>query len=597
LRRFVRFLIILFIGMLMLAAVVGCSAQGSHEGAAGAPGKGVYIQLDWRMDRRVTGHRVHVLEQHIACNQCHELNAASMGAVSPARCATCHAARATIEHASRLAEERFGSGVHADCVNCHAFTSADSNTDAADAGPLEPYGPGNCARCHAQAQGKIPAVTVHASTACLNCHRPHQDQKPVSADCASCHVDIHTTHAAAGKSPNGVCTTCHTHQHASAVDALAACAECHKKTQPIVPVTALFAGGHTQCVGCHRPHEFEAKRAVDCRSCHANVVVLAAALVPAHALCTNCHAPHDVRNDPGAACVRCHSNVHSDHPERIAGGACVSCHEPHPARTEEHALAKSCSSCHKIAASEHDFHAGIACLSCHTPHHFELAQTEHVACANCHQKELTLTATRVGHAACASCHLGLPHKPSGIGTACITCHADARREVRPGHQVCTGCHEPHAGGVATDCKTCHVREFASAPAGHQICTNCHEPHSGSSARAQCTTCHAAEAATPHGTLSTGCATCHRPHGPSGVASAPACTSCHALATLPGLHAKPQHQDCARCHGGHGDAPDAARGACLTCHVDRKTHFPNAPRCANCHLFESADRSSKGATAH
>jgi hypothetical protein len=587
----------LLIGVLMLAAVVGCSSQGAHESAAGAPGKGVYIQLDWRTDRRVTGHRVHVIEQHIACNQCHELNAASMGAVSPVRCAKCHAARATIEHASRLAQQRFGSGVHADCVNCHAFTSDDSKADAADAGSIAAYGPGNCARCHDQTQGKIPAVTVHATSACLSCHRPHQDQKPVSADCASCHLGVHTTHATAGKSPNGVCTTCHSHQHAPASDALAACVECHSKTRPIVPLTALFAGGHTQCVGCHRPHELEAKGAVDCRSCHANVVVLAAALVPAHALCTNCHAPHDVRNDPGAACARCHSNVHSDHPERIAGGACVSCHEPHPARAEEHALAKSCSSCHKIAASEHDFHAGIACQSCHTPHHFELAQTERVVCANCHQKELALTATRVGHAACESCHLGLPHKPSGIGAACTTCHVAALREARPGHQVCTGCHEPHAGGIATECKTCHVREFASAPIGHQICTNCHQPHSGSTARVQCTTCHAAEAATPHGSLATGCATCHRPHGPNGVASAPACTSCHALAKLPGLHAKPQHQECARCHGGHGDAPDAARAACLTCHVDRRNHFPNAPRCANCHLFESADRSSKGATAH
>jgi hypothetical protein len=25
---------------------------------------------------------------------------------------------------------------------------------------------------------------------------------------------------------------------------------------------------------------------------------------------------------------------------------------------------------------------------------------------------------------------------------------------------------------------------------------------------------------------------------------------------------------------------------LSCHTDRKTHFPDAPRCANCHLFDA-----------
>ncbi|HTA90225.1 MAG TPA: hypothetical protein VK745_11635 [Polyangiaceae bacterium] len=597
LQHSVRLSILALLGVLVVAVLCACSGKESHEGAGGAPGKGVYVQLSWGADRRVSGHRVHVVDQHIACNQCHELNASSVGVVSPIRCANCHAARATIEHAARLAEQRFGPGVHADCVNCHAFTNLSSPADTLDGGVLEPYGPGNCVRCHAQAQGQIPAVTVHASVACLNCHRPHQDQKPVSADCAGCHHDIQTAHAALGKSPNGVCTTCHAHQHAPASAALASCVECHSKTQPIVPASALFAGGHTQCVGCHQPHAFESSKAVDCRSCHANVVVFAAARVPEHARCTSCHSPHDVRSDPGAACVKCHSNVHSDHPERSGHGACVTCHEPHPAVEQAHAQARACNGCHRVAESDHDVHGGAPCQSCHVPHHFEIALAEHVACQSCHQKELTLTATRVGHAACESCHQGLPHKPSGVGTACVTCHADARRDVRVGHQLCTGCHEPHAGGIATACKTCHVQEFASAPVGHQLCTNCHEPHSGSTARVQCASCHAVQAASPHGKITTGCATCHRPHGPGGIASMPACTSCHALATLPGLHAQAQHHDCARCHGGHADAPDAARSACLSCHTDRKKHFPDAPRCANCHLFESADRPAKGATEH
>jgi hypothetical protein len=143
--------------------------------------------------------------------------------------------------------------------------------------------------------------------------------------------------------------------------------------------------------------------------------------------------------------------------------------------------------------------------------------------------------------------------------------------------------------VITECKTCHAQEFASAPVGHQACKNCHQPHSGAIAKAACASCHVPEAQSAHGKLATGCANCHRPHGPNGVAAPPACTTCHAVGSLPGLHQKPQHQACRNCHGGHGDAPNAERLACLTCHADRRNHFPEAPRCANCHLFQAAAR--------
>ena len=587
----VRLYTCLWVGLLALAGFLGCSQPSASEGSAGSPGRGIYVAADWSKDRRVSGHRVHVEEQHIACNACHELNATAMGAVSPSRCATCHAARATIEHATRLAQQRFGPAVHADCVSCHAFTSdakSDAPLDSLDAGALEPYKPSECARCHQKAQGPIPAVTVHAGTACLNCHRPHQDGKPVSAECAGCHSGIVTAHAALGKTPNETCRTCHTHQHAPAADALATCAECHSKMQPVVPATALFAGGHSACVSCHRPHEFAAKQAVSCRSCHASVVVLAEAKVPAHAVCTSCHEPHDVRKSAASSCKNCHWDVHSDHPERAGLGGCLSCHDAHPARAVAATVARPCSSCHQQASSDHAFHDGASCQSCHTPHHFKIALAQHAPCQSCHQKELTLIAARAGHTACQGCHAGLPHNPTVSNVACASCHADAHRDANAGHQNCIGCHEPHSGAVATPCRSCHQQEAATAPLGHQACIGCHQPHSGASKQVQCATCHAVEAETPHGKLTSGCLGCHRPHGPGGVATPPACTTCHALASLPGLHAKPQHQACATCHGGHGDSPNAARNACLTCHADRRNHFPDAPRCANCHLFQDAN---------
>ncbi|MET0794569.1 MAG: hypothetical protein ABW061_23820 [Polyangiaceae bacterium] len=573
--------------LLLAALAAACSSVApSEHGVGGAPGKGLYVQSEWRTNRRAIGHQVHVLEQRIACSRCHTLDGSSVGAVSPSRCATCHADQARIEHAASQAAARLGHDAEADCVMCHAFTSDGNAHDQLDGGVLEPFSAKDCARCHLKDQGRIPAVVAHATSECLSCHRPHQDRTPVAADCASCHRDIHTEHAAQGKSANGVCTTCHTHQHAPASDALGTCVECHSKTRPIVPSTALFADGHRQCVGCHRPHELLAKQAVPCRSCHAEVTVLAQAKVPAHAACTSCHTAHDVRADPAAACAKCHWDVHSDQPERVAGATCTTCHDAHPRREQAQTLARACSSCHQVAASEHAFHGGATCQKCHTPHHFKLDLTQRSLCQSCHQKEVTLTATRTGHLACGSCHGGLPHQPTVLAGACSTCHATEQHATRVGHTVCTGCHEPHAGGVAKDCRSCHAQEHSTAPEGHRACTNCHEPHTGSPSKAACASCHVAEARSPHAEVATGCLTCHRPHGPNGVTTTPACTTCHQLGALPGLHQKTPHQDCRRCHGGHGDAPNAQRLVCLTCHADRKSHFPDA-RCANCHLFQNA----------
>jgi hypothetical protein len=580
-----RLHVLVLLLMLALAALAACSTPAATEGGtAGAPG--LYVQSSWATHRRVSGHRVHVATQRIACNRCHALDGSAIGSVNPARCAACHADEARIEHAGDEAEARLGHGTEADCVTCHAFTSDGRDEDERDAGLLEPFGPKDCARCHLKDQGHAPAVVVHATSECLGCHRPHQDQTPMAGACAGCHRDIHTEHAAQGKSANAVCTTCHTHQHAPAKDAVTGCKECHSKTQPIVPATALFTGGHTQCVGCHRPHELRAVQAVACRSCHADVIVLGQAKVPAHALCRSCHAPHDVRAAPGTACAKCHSSVHADHPERSAGAGCLTCHDPHPRSQQDTAVARPCSSCHQAAATEHSFHGGVACQKCHTPHRFKLTLTQHDLCQGCHQKELELTSTRTGHVACGSCHGGLPHQPTTTSGACGTCHANEHHAVRTGHAACTGCHEPHSGGTAKDCQGCHVQEHATAPAGHRACTNCHEPHTGSAAQVVCASCHVAEAKSPHARVTTGCLTCHRPHGPNGLSSAPPCTTCHELRGLPGLHQKRPHQDCKSCHAGHGDAPNAQRSACLGCHADRKTHFPDA-RCANCHLFQNA----------
>ena len=564
------------------AAIAACS-DGPPSTTAGPLGRGVYIGAPWQRARGMPGHQIHVVEERIPCVKCHELGADSIGDVTPARCAACHEKEARLEHASARAKARFGSEAKTDCTDCHAFdTEGTGHVPIAGEMP-EIHRPSDCARCHSLRQGNTPAMVVHGTSECVTCHAPHETERPEPGDCADCHLDVKTTHAGHGKTTIAVCTTCHQHQHAPAADARATCAECHRNQDPVVPATALFEG-HQECIGCHRPHQFETKQAVSCRSCHEHVHALAERRVAAHARCESCHAPHDVRASTAQACASCHEAVHSDHPTRGAAGSCTGCHDPHPAAGHAHASAQKCSACHQIAASEKEFHGGTECKQCHRPHRFLAAAADRTTCQGCHAQQIARVATLAGHQSCESCHRGLPHRPAALSAGCDSCHAAVQHAANPGHQQCTHCHEPHGGAIGSECRSCHVREHLSAPAGHKQCTSCHQPHSGSSAKAPCSSCHAEQAATAHGRLAHDCAGCHRPHGPDGVPSPPACGSCHRPENLSGLHSVDRHRDCARCHTGHGEPPNAARGACLACHTDRKDHFPDAPRCASCHLF-------------
>ena len=572
-----------------IAAVAGaCSDSDPPVGSSPALGRGVYVESAWKTARAVSGHSKHVVGEKIACVQCHELTNDSIGSVLPGRCASCHEKESRIEHAAAAARERFGPSAKTDCTACHAFSLAAPEKGLAAA---HAAGAGDCSRCHSSPQGETPAVTVHGSSDCLSCHRPHDDGRPKSAPCSECHEGISTTHASRGKSKTETCTTCHTHQHAPASAATATCKECHSEHEPKVPPTALFANGHSECVGCHQPHAFEGAEALACRSCHEGVRVLAAPRVPEHSRCTSCHAPHDVRGSAEKACAGCHSAIHPDHPKSGRGGACVGCHEPHPGghdaksgAVHAFASARDCGSCHETAVAKVEFHAGVACQNCHVPHAFVLETSNRAVCSTCHAQQLADAGGLPGHASCEGCHGGLPHGPLQMQAGCESCHAATQAHASAGHQQCTSCHEPHGGKLVADCKSCHATEHATAPVGHQTCSNCHDQHSGATSGAACSNCHAAEAHSAHGELGKDCSGCHRPHGPQGVAKAPGCTTCHSSATLSGLHRVSEHATCTQCHSGHDEPSRAMRSDCMNCHKDRTNHFPTAPSCTSCHLF-------------
>lgn len=526
-----------------------------------------------------------------------------MGRVTPARCRACHEKEGALSHAGDEARARFGPDARADCTLCHAFTASQSaveregilsavnrgglatDGESADAGAPAP--PPDCLHCHRVAQGSVPAIAVHANgNDCLSCHRPHEDATPKAAPCLTCHRDVSAEHAAHGGESG--CKGCHTNQHAKAAEAAGACTSCHASHEPVVPATALFAKGHDTCESCHRPHDFEKALVAPCRSCHETVHVLAQATVPAHQRCTSCHDPHDVRSSALASCGSCHGDLHPDHPKLASGSAraaCVDCHEPHPPPNATHGLAKPCASCHTIATSDVAFHAGIECTQCHAPHDFVLDDGGQTVCHRCHEAKFTATAANPGHQTCSGCHGGLPHQPATGSGSCTTCHQKEHDRANPGHLACNNCHEPHGGAVQTPCKGCHAAEADSAPSGHAACLNCHEQHSGAPDRAACASCHAKEAQTKHGLLSPTCTTCHEPHGRGRPSAPPPCQSCHEPAKLPGLHTAGKHTGCMDCHSGHDDPAAAMRAPCLTCHADRKNHFPDAARCASCHLFQ------------
>ncbi|HET9954942.1 MAG TPA: hypothetical protein VFQ61_10585 [Polyangiaceae bacterium] len=624
----------------LLAAAYACSdRETNREPAPPSDGKttGAYVSVpeSWQLARSIPGHRGHVIEKKVPCVRCHSLTKDGMGPVTPDRCASCHEREAQLQHAVELAHGRFGPSAGSDCQSCHAFSVEDarevhasssplpaSNQGSAPAGKqLQAAAPTDCIRCHAQPLGHTPAIRVHETSECIKCHQVHLEPRPMATACPECHSKVHTRHAAQGHSDVQVCTACHTNPHEPAERAKATCQECHSKQSPRIPATALFATttaldmpgvgtvsrtpsaaaasgapsntgrGHTACTDCHRAHEFGADQAANCRTCHSSLPVMGAAQNPAHQRCINCHSPHNVRGTPQGACASCHKQVHSDHPTR-AGAPCTGCHDPHPQQAAVGAAssgashpetARPCSSCHQSAPSDRDFHQGVSCRECHRPHEF-LANAK-AACSECHLSQVTHTASAAGHADCQGCHRGLPHAPAVARSACDACHRYEARQVHAGHENCRQCHEPHSGAVETACSTCHGAESASAPPGHQKCTGCHDQHAALPVKASCGSCHRQEQQSAHGKIASGCGSCHRPHGPTGPSQVPACTSCHQISNLGGLHEVAKHAgSCTSCHSGHGARDAVGRATCLGCHSDRTQHFPDANRCTSCHLF-------------
>ncbi len=438
------------------------------------------VPASWRGSRLAPGHAVHVLNQGVKCDDCHDPTKATFDKPDPGVCSSCHTEQTSHWHTG-------GAEAPTDCNDCHSFKAADDIQSRWD-----------CVRCHGPFQtAALPGLSMHTSMGCENCHNPHRPVEETDKECESCHEPVRVQHGKPAVS--GSCIDCHG-GHKLASEA-AACMDCHATKRPTVPATAVFGGGHDLCASCHEPHAFSKRTALNCTSCHKNTVVLGQHKAQAHRKCSSCHDPHAVRESGDRTCAACHSRVKSTHPRVPNRGDCVSCHTPHPKRATQTALL--CTHCHEEARLETAFHSEkTACTDCHTPHGFDLdGLSEQVLCSRCHAEQVRLTAKNTDHETCASCHQGTLHAPSGVA-ACGSCHGELLDESPKGHRDCTSCHEPHSGAVAaqTACTSCHKLQQLpglhrvpndTKSAGHTECTACHEMHVArvKADRATCMTCH------------------------------------------------------------------------------------------------------------
>jgi hypothetical protein len=307
----------------------------------------------------------------------------------------------------------------------------------------------DCADCHTPKSWKPDPATVkfdhdrqtsfplrgrHKNLACRSCHLDLSFADPVlrSADCATCHADVHRGAYAQR------CVECHTTVSFSDMSAL----QVHSRT------TFPLTGAHLQisCRACHVNDQLGAFTALDpqCISCHQTDFANAQSV-------DHSQFPTD--------CLRCHvtiawtAYVRFDHPTVSNGfqllGAharirCSSCHGPNLTPLFSPANDQDCFACHQPDYAR--AHPGnvfpTTCTQCHSVDTWSGANFDHAAVAN----GFRLLGAHA-NIPCESCHSptdwSVPFQPTN-DQDCYACHsADYQRE--------------HAGsGFPTTCLACHT---------------------------------------------------------------------------------------------------------------------------------------------
>lgn len=149
----------------------------------------------WRQVAGTAGHVVHAEQRQIQCVTCH---APSIHRFRPpaAVCGTCHVAQTRGE---RIVKIKAMADFH--CTECHQFLRANS--------PLRPVR-STCLDCHRALPGQANLWPKGAPMqfACGQCHKPHEQAKPVVV-CTQCHEKPRADMHPASTLQTTPCTTCH----------------------------------------------------------------------------------------------------------------------------------------------------------------------------------------------------------------------------------------------------------------------------------------------------------------------------------------------------------------------------------------------------
>jgi hypothetical protein len=296
------------------------------------------------------GHREHVVEQGLACEDCHAPDDAGEPKVPTlAQCNLCHAEldaskplerridmlfegqKMRLSHASALPDEvRFAHASHAaqglECTACHA--DLESNDDVLDIAPQrmrdctschsERKAANECSTCHTLLREDVAPgshgklwLRQHGPVACSGSDRTMDDCQAChqESDCTTCHLTQapeshtdywrHRAHGIVAALDRASCATCHRDD---------SCVRCHGESRPISHTGNWGAPLDRHCVGCHFPVENEG-----CVVCHEGT--------PSHALAT----PKPPDHTPGMNCRMCHG-AGQPLPHVDNGDNCNICH-------------------------------------------------------------------------------------------------------------------------------------------------------------------------------------------------------------------------------------------------------------------------------
>jgi len=485
------------------------------------------------------------LKAKTACQTCHEdVHKAALGAT----CERCHSirdafkdARTGFDHAT-AAFRLVGAHRNVACEKCHKDVATFKNVAFATCGSChqDPHRSGfgaTCERCHGNETWRttnvdhqrtdFPLDGLHAKVECAACHKqPAMKGDPPSATCAACHAD---PHRGTFKKDCGACHTVRGFTAAAPFD--------HATTG--YPLVDKHAG--LKCDACHKP----AARPTGAQVALSDGASKALDFKGLKQACVSCHT--DVhRGELGAECATCHtpktfrvtSFAHSGpapfYAGQHAGLACAKCHAPpplaRPVRTTEpvfnvrfKAAKTACVSCHE------DVHLGQVGPDCETCHTVAAPRFEPVTFAHL-RTSFALTGKHVP-LECVACHKketgafpsgqGTAVRLTGLGTRCVSCHADVHREqVAP---RCEDCHSTSTFKVDSYRHRDRALDRWFFVGVHQTaaCDRCHErtvppladgpPTMKFAVTTTCTSCHTDP---HHGAMGADCIRCHKPLEPA-----------------------------------------------------------------------------------